>query len=291
MIEIDVTEPGDDDWRAWLRDCAQEQYELNTAIQNGVTREIKSVLYRAMKGRFYLAPDGPFHGKCAFCESEIYSNQHGDLDHYRPKGGVSGPDGPVKIAGTGQNHPGYYWLAYDWRNLLPTCQLCNQPNKQRSGGKRIGKWTSFPLKDETTRAIRPGDEKNEDPLLINPTVDDPADHLQLDSVTLVYSAKNGSLKGQPSIDILGLNDRELPVLRRAVYETTYMQTLTSMQYIAVDLSRAVEPAMAGRACSEAISKLTNPDMPFLNAARLAVARARKLFRESMFAGGCLDSPD
>lgn len=46
-------------------------------------------------------------GKCAFCECEIPSHQHGDVEHYRPK----------SI---------YWWLAYTIDNFLLSCEICNQ---------------------------------------------------------------------------------------------------------------------------------------------------------------------
>src|SRR5690606_19607561 len=63
-------------------------------------------------------------GKCAFCEQHILSISYGDVEHFRPKGGYK------------QNYkdslhkPGYYWLAYDWDNLLFCCQKCNQRYKK-----------------------------------------------------------------------------------------------------------------------------------------------------------------
>ena len=54
--------------------------------------------------------------KCAYCERHCKA----EIEHYRPKAGIS-EDG---------THPGYYWLCYEWSNLLPSCHECNA-----SGGK------------------------------------------------------------------------------------------------------------------------------------------------------------
>lgn len=78
-----------------------------------------------------------FYDRCAYCERQI-SGFYGDAEHYRPKGavrrkttsgeficsecGIANPaDGQNLILG----HPGYFWLAYDWRNLVPSCSICN----------------------------------------------------------------------------------------------------------------------------------------------------------------------
>ena len=47
------------------------------------------------------------NAKCVYCECEIPSNQHGDVEHYRPK----------SI---------YWWLAYTIDNYLLSCEVCNQ---------------------------------------------------------------------------------------------------------------------------------------------------------------------
>ena len=70
--------------------------------------------------------------------------------------------------------------------------------------------------DETRRAQQPGDEVHEEPLLINPLVEDPSEHLDLDPLTGVLSAK--SPRGQACIDMLGLNERGLPDERREAFQ-------------------------------------------------------------------------
>lgn len=52
--------------------------------------------------------------KCAYCESP---EEKPEIDHYRPKGSHLG------------QHTGYYWLCYEWSNLLPSCHDCNSTHK------------------------------------------------------------------------------------------------------------------------------------------------------------------
>lgn len=61
-----------------------------------------------------------YNGKCAYCE-RFYKL---DVDHYRPKGEVWDENNNVIRAN------GYYWLCYEWSNLIPACITCN-----REGGK------------------------------------------------------------------------------------------------------------------------------------------------------------
>ncbi|MDY6994467.1 MAG: HNH endonuclease [Pseudomonadota bacterium] len=49
-----------------------------------------------------------YHDKCAYCESSM-SDDIFTVEHYRPKKGSYS----------------YYWLGYEWSNLLPVCEKCN----------------------------------------------------------------------------------------------------------------------------------------------------------------------
>jgi len=100
-------------------------------------------------------------------------------------------------------HPGYYWLAYDLSNYLPTCTRCN-----------TSKSTAFPLTAGSPRAAAPGAEANEQPLLLNPYhLDKPlAEHLRFVSATadkVGPVAKGVSDAGKASIDLLDLNRADL----------------------------------------------------------------------------------
>jgi uncharacterized protein (TIGR02646 family) len=112
-----------------------------------------------------------FHDKCAYCETNITASSDWDVEHYRPKGRVA----------ERADHTGYYWLAYEWTNLLPSCSHCNQRRKDQplfddpTTGPAAGKGDQFPLRDETTRAMLPTDDLSlEEPLLLDPTRTDPS---------------------------------------------------------------------------------------------------------------------
>ena len=75
---------------------------------------------------------------------------------------------------------GYYWLASEWTNLLPSYTDCNSPRKQDlPGATRVaGKAKAFPLASEKTRATKPGEEKREGRLLLHPYFDDREKHIE-----------------------------------------------------------------------------------------------------------------
>jgi len=218
VIRVFFVPPDSPEWRAWVFECQEAQRALNDDVAEGKPVSPKRAVYGRFKEAGYIAKDGAFAGKCAFCESAVYEAQHGDIEHFRPKGAIKDSNNAPILLEDGKPHPGYYWLAYDHTNLLLSCQLCNQPNTGRSDGRRIGKWNAFPIADESLRAKQPGDEIHEAPLLINPTIEDPAVHLGLDPATGVLFAIAGSPRGEACIEIFGLNLRGLPSKRLRKYQ-------------------------------------------------------------------------
>ena len=75
-------------------------------------------------------------GKCAYCERSL-NGDFGAVEHFRPKGGYQIEDEKYL------RKPGYYWLAYDWNNLLYSCSECNTCYKRNF----------FPLANENQRDI------------------------------------------------------------------------------------------------------------------------------------------
>lgn len=131
------------------------------------------------------ALDSLFHGKCAYCETPYRAVDALDVEHFRPKGKVQ----------ESESHPGYWWLAAVWTNLLPSCPPCNQRRKhvqytsgmtpeeferelQRRPTLLMGKGQAFPLKSSNWVANEGGDLTIEDPLLINPCERNPEQHLE-----------------------------------------------------------------------------------------------------------------
>ncbi|MFB0516759.1 MAG: hypothetical protein ACETWG_09185 [Candidatus Neomarinimicrobiota bacterium] len=221
MIFIRFIEPRAEDWQQWRAECDAEQQALNQSHQAGNPIKIKGRIYKgekqSIKRKYYSNPKGQFWGKCIFCEQKIYADQHVDIEHFRPKGAIFGLDGKqikLTINGHEQNHPGYYWLAYEWRNLLPSCTLCNRSGTDPVSYRPTGKRNYFPVKD--FRATRPGEETREEPLLINPMFEDPSNHID------IYESgqlKQLSPEGDMSIKLLGLNDRDLPIFRKEMYDS------------------------------------------------------------------------
>ena len=105
--------------------------------------------------------------KCWYTECKSPGADN-DIDHFRPKGKVR----------EDRTHPGYYWLAFEWRNMRLSCQHANRPRIAPGARLAGGKSTHFPLLATGVRARAPGDDiGREHPALLDPT--DPGDPVLL----------------------------------------------------------------------------------------------------------------
>ena len=144
------------------------------------------------------------HRKCSYCE-QFKNEDFGCVEHYRPKGGYD------LGSGTPLQQPGYYWLAYDWQNLLFSCSECNTSYKRNH----------FPLVNENARDIEHRDITNEEPAIINPVTTDPGDHIEFSEFIIRPKMVDGqeSIQGKTTIGVFRLNDRkDLKERRRNVWE-------------------------------------------------------------------------
>ncbi|MBW3128783.1 hypothetical protein [Hymenobacter profundi] len=136
--------------------------------------------------------------KCCYCEGKLLAVGYGEVEHYRPKNGFKqGPNLPLE-------KPGYYWLAYEWDNLLFTCKRCNGGHKRNY----------FPLANHPSgRAYSHHDAlTQEQPLLLHPVYDDPAIHIGFRRAVAVAKTS----RGQATIQLCGLN-RKYKLERRRTH--------------------------------------------------------------------------
>lgn len=175
--------------------------------------------FKAYKGEdIVVTLETLFHRKCAYCESHFRATGPVDVEHYRPKGGVE----------EDSSHPGYWWLAAKWTNLLPSCNDCNRRRKHRtatlgmnyqllaSSKKQLsGKLDAFPIRGKKRAACPSDDLDSEDPLLIDPTRRNPKEHITWGfvtdlSVALPIQHQNQTDPyGEASIRTFGLNRQGL----------------------------------------------------------------------------------
>lgn len=167
-----------------------------------------------------------FAGKCAYCESPVSGSSQTDIEHYRPKGGVT------EAAKAGIDHPGYWWLAMDWNNLVLSCMHCNQERRQlildpamteeeiraaieRNDQQTTGKKNAFPTQGNSWVTSYDGNLGDETPLLIDPTAIDPEPlfHWVVAGFLSTIKPNNDEPRADMTIKVLGLNRRYLTEAR------------------------------------------------------------------------------
>jgi hypothetical protein len=212
VIKVEFVEPASPAWQKWKKQCRKKTEKL---IANGPPYEITGYYKKERDLLFAI-----FHFKCAYCECLLRPGQIGDVEHFRPKSAIADIDyHPIHLA-PHQLHPGYFWLAYEAKNLLAACQLCNETGL--GGGKR----ERFPLLDESKRAMAPGEEVHESPALINPVEEDPSEHFTFCTETGILGCATARAKACEKV--FNLNREDLCKNRFAAYWDTRQQVKTAL---------------------------------------------------------------
>lgn len=120
------------------------------------------------------------YNKCWYCETkELRSDRV--VDHFRPK----------KRVAERKDHPGYWWLAFDWSNYRYSCTFCNSYRKSEEDEPAGGKADHFPIIDEDRRATKPADPiEDEFPVLLDPIKNS-------DSLLLTFEDDGGAVPLYP----------------------------------------------------------------------------------------------
>ncbi len=166
---------------------------LEEVIKDGTGKKVKSDLYRGLdeKGDKIIVEAllKLYHNKCAYCERFIGITSI-EIEHYRPKGT-------------------YYWLCYEWTNLLPSCHYCNT--------FRFGKGTKFPIMSLKRQTIPKNKAdyraqskylRDEKPYLLHPEIDKP----ELFFLFTIEGKMEGvdiERRGEETIKVCNLNSFEL----------------------------------------------------------------------------------
>ena len=241
-----------EEWLYWKQKAHDATAEIIRNWQLGADPMITSAHERIYRDLRNWLLDFVFNGKCAYCERKMIKNkEQAAAEHYRPKlavrmmksegGGhvlARGPDGePAK-------HPGYFWLALDWRNIVPSCAGCNALQ---------GKLNQFPVSGDHCYAVQLTDQeiaaigeeptpvpghsqlyflgsselnRRERPLLLHPYFDDPSEHLSFDQ----YGTLTGlSDKGKVSRIVFNLDEDGLRGQRELVWFDAEVEARTEVK--------------------------------------------------------------
>lgn len=153
---------------------SQKRYDF--PFNKEIDKELKEHLHKV------------FHGKCGYCEIKIDYPELGTVDRYRPNNGVRDKNEFYQDL--------YWWLTFEWDNLIYACKECNQY-----------KGNYFPIKGR--RALNEKDDyENEHRMLLNPYLDETDKHLNY------IHSNNGHIdaltdEGNQTIELLRLNRTNL----------------------------------------------------------------------------------
>lgn len=159
-----------------------------------------------------------YKNKCAYCEKLCYYPR---VEHFRPKGRVIGLQ-PLRH--------GYYWLCYEWTNLLPACHECNsieaKGDKFPINGVRKNTHPVVgnpPIFDPTQNVFNSNYLTDEDPCYIHPEYcDNFWDHFDFERDGRIVGLSNYGIR---TIADFKLDDKDRNGWRRAIYELHYNRFL------------------------------------------------------------------
>lgn len=169
-----------------------------------------------------------YFGKCAYCEKGCKA----DVEHYRPAKAVKDLNN-VDIPG----HNGYYWLCYEWSNMLPACSNCNREGAKHSIFTTFNSYQIVPsLKrngslNKGRCRISNSYLTVEQPVLLNPEIDNPNNYFDFDidpnNDGIIIVGKDINNRGRDTIDICLLNRYELVTQRHNLVVLDFVESIHS----------------------------------------------------------------
>ena len=181
-------------------------------IYSGPVTDINSVKYKLKE---------IYKNKCAFCES---SYDEMTIDHYRPKDSIANASAL-----------GYFWLCYEWSNLIFACGPCNEIYK-RYKFPILGSYidhslkSSLELKQDSNRLLVELN-KIEKPLILNPEEKNfsPQKYIKFDRDGKPSGIdKKG--RGQTTIDECGLDKTILNGNRKSKLDNLIKYSILQLIY-------------------------------------------------------------
>ncbi len=218
---------------------AEHKRELAQRVHNGERLESKDFRPRYWSGDVRETLWRHHREKCCYCERKRDQRRESDVEHFRPKSSVA-EDG---------EHPGYWWLAYEWENLFFSCKACNEEFKK----------TQFPVDGDRTSS--PDDDlQAEAAVLIDPVLEDPSEFIgfAVDTAGLLVKPVAMNTRGLRNITILGL-DRPKLVEERAEALPTLQHILARLLW--ADCLPDQYPALRASAQAEILEE-TSADRSF-----------------------------
>lgn len=147
---------------------------------------------------------------CAFCETDTTAGAVLQVEHYRPKAKVTDD----------KSHEGYYWLGYEWTNLLYACSSCNRAKSTHFPivGKRVYNPPIIETYlDKSKCESNYSDLVNEKPLILNPE-----EHNFIPELHFIISPmgriRKISKRGEETIQKCKLDRKPLTLARKKIVD-------------------------------------------------------------------------
>jgi uncharacterized protein (TIGR02646 family) len=189
------------------------------ALREKGAHDFKKGVYGAPDVR--IALDVIYNEKCAYCESTTKAGAPMQVEHYRPKAKVTEDSA----------HPGYYWLGYEWSNLLLSCSTCNNRKRNHfeldTGAKPQRKPPLRNGKLDKIRCLVTGKLlATELPKLLNPEIEsDVRQHFKYDNAGQI---RGFTLRGTYTVTWTKLDRNSLNVARKKVLDRCELMILEAI---------------------------------------------------------------
>lgn len=160
-----------------------------------------------------------YKNKCGYCETMTEAGAELRVDHYRPKD---------KVKEDTTHTTGYYWLSYEWSNLILACEKCNRAKSNKFPISLTGTRCYTPISvtgtttpDKSTYKITHNSLTNEQPLIVNPEVDKDLTDWFLFLPNGEMKPINNNPKIIETIKVCKLNREPLVLDRRKIVDGVY----------------------------------------------------------------------
>ncbi|NEW60681.1 hypothetical protein GSY74_05235 [Sulfurovum sp. bin170] len=146
-----------------------------------------------------------YHYKCAFCEASL-RNSYAEIEHFRPKNSSN--------LSRCDSFKSYYWLAFAWDNLLPSCKICNisKSNCFDIDGIRVDYDKNMDSLQSLHRSLEQYNSK-EKPKLLHPEMDKFVRDIHFDKKGNIVTDNE---RVKYSIKVCNLNRQQLSELREEI---------------------------------------------------------------------------
>lgn len=270
--------------RDWLKkwDASPHKKRLKTTRDGKFKYEFEEDIWSDMKN-WLLA--NFFHFKCAYCEQSL-KTQPRHAEHFRPKAQVKRGKRKAHVKDDNDQetaHPGYFWLAYHWQNLLPSCTFCNTINGKKDKFPVLNDYASMMrqlaaevfnhLQQRIIRSqnfdevyyLQPSDlDLIEGRALLHPCLDDPQKYLTFNELGIAVALGDGKEKeiAEFSIETYNLNGDIVTARREAQFKAKAFYNKAISFRREADVEGKDDKAIKEIAKNDTLARYIRPQEPY-----------------------------